>query len=484
MTKRIGKALFDLHAIGTRRAYVRFISHELSWWSDLDGDVIGAVVLDKIDSDYGWVMLARDLVGRFRCIDVDTSLASERLATARLRIAMSAQSRAHDFHGRVGQGDEPNVLLDLFEDRGVPDCDLHEYYLRLRDHLARQPARRVFELISPWLVSSDPHLVKEFQQSQFDQRLWEIYLWVMFRNEGFDVEHQTAPDLKVSLPDFQFTVEATTVAPSTSGPLAVHPEPETPQELEAFLADYMPMKYGSPLVSKLNKIDTHGRHYWQMPGAENIPFVIAIADFHKKADGNSLGSMTYSQGALYQYLYGTRVSAEIEEGKLIFRHTSIGSHSYNGKTVPSGFFDLPDAENVSAVLFSNAATLAKFDRMGVLAGFAPPRHKYIRIGYLFNPDPEALMGIPFKADVSDPSYDEGWGDEVQVFHNPRAIHPIPPPLLPEAAHFFYQDGMLKTLDRGGRVLSSITFIGHAMKESADLDPTTGLPLTPLSPAPS
>lgn len=33
------------------------------------------------------------------------------------------------------------------------------------------------------------------------------------------------------------------------------------------------------------------------------------------------------------------------------------------KQIPSGFFNLPDAENVSAVLFTNTGTIPKFLRM-------------------------------------------------------------------------------------------------------------------------
>jgi hypothetical protein len=43
------------------------------------------------------------------------------------------------------------------------------------------------------------------------------------------------------------------------------------------------------------------------------------------------------------------------------------------KVIPSGFFDLPGPENVSAVLFSNSGTISKFNRMGVVAGFGSRR---------------------------------------------------------------------------------------------------------------
>ena len=278
----------------------------------------------------------------------------------------------------------------------------------------------------------------------------------MFRDQGYDVTHQEAPDLKVSNPWFSFYVEATTVAPSTSGALATHPNPMTPEEVAEFNLNYMPMKFGSPLVSKLEKRDANGLHYWERQGEPNMPFVIAIADFHKEATKEETGSMVYTQSGLYAYLFGARVSVEEVDGKVLLKTVPISEHTYNGKTVPSGFFDLPGAENVSAVIFSNAGTLAKFNRLGIRAGFAPPKYRYFRAGFSFDPDPNALVGTPFYVDVQDPNYVEYWGDEVQVFHNPNAKHPISPEAFPDAANFMYRDGILQTIDRPGRVLGSVT----------------------------
>jgi hypothetical protein len=464
VTKRISRTLFDPLAIGTRLSFTRVVSEECSWWSDLDGQVLGAVVFDKTDQDYGWIMLIRDLAGRFRCVDLEVSLPSERIATARLRLAIAEKTRDKAFHGSEAQGGEPNYVLDLFENRGVPDNKLHKYYREVRDNVSRSPAKKVLQAISPWLVTSDAHLVKEFQEAHFDQRLWEIYLWAMFRDQGYDVKHHEAPDLIVTSPWFAFSVEATTVAPSTAGPLAIHPNPSSPEEMQDFIKHYMPMKFGSSLVSKLNKTDAQGRRYWELPGAENLPFVFAIADFHKEADGATPASMTYSQGGLYVYLFGNRASVNFENGKLVIRNEPVPLHTYKGKTVPSGFFDLPGAENVSAVLFSNAGTISKFERLGVLAGFAPPEHKYIRKGHLFDPNPDAYVGLPFSIDISDPDYEEFWGDEVQVFHNPRALRPLSPEAFPDAANFLYEQGKVVTFDRPGRVLSSLTMILRTTQE--------------------
>ena len=114
------------------------------------------------------------------------------------------------------------------------------------------------------------------------------------------------------------------------------------------------------------------------------------------------------------------ISPQMPNGVFVVRPVKGGDHVFGGKTVPTGFFDLPGSENISAVLFSNAGTLAKFDRIGVTAGFAPPKHTYMRVGLKFDPDPNAIHGIPFSADVAAHGYREYWSDELQLFEVSRS----------------------------------------------------------------
>jgi hypothetical protein len=61
---------------------------ELAWYA-VEGDrVVGVVVEDKHDHDFGWVALMRDPGGVFRAIDLKASLPSEAAATAALHQAL------------------------------------------------------------------------------------------------------------------------------------------------------------------------------------------------------------------------------------------------------------------------------------------------------------------------------------------------------------------------------------------------------------
>jgi hypothetical protein len=459
MTKRLSRARFDLFAIGTRLSPTEIVADELSYWSDLDENVIGVVFRDRVDNDYGWALMVRDRLRRFRGVHLDVSVTSMRRAEAGLRLKIAEVSRVADLAELGIQGDETNAPVDLLTPiPGTRPDQLHPYFVELIERPGRAPARAVLREIGPWLTAADPHFVREFQRHQFDQRLWELYLWATFREGGYDVAHGEAPDFRVSAPGVAFAVEATTVAPSKDGVLSQHPNPKTPEEIAAFLADYMPIKYGNSLTNKLKRRSAAGKAYWEEEGVAGLPFVIAVADFHKPASEDELGSMTYTQSAIWAYLYGFTTDWEMVDGKLVITNRDLKSHTFKGKTIESGFFSLPDAENVSAVVFSNAGTLAKFDRIGVLAGYAPPKHRYIRAGIRYDPNPNAAMGTRFVEDVGADGYSEGWADELQVFHNPRALRPLPKECFGPLNQHFFEDGQMVTYCGSNAVLSSFTMI--------------------------
>ena len=115
---------------------------------------------------------------------------------------------------------------------------------------------------------------------------------------GLDVEQLEAPDFQCRAPGIDFTVEATTVAPSTTGPLADHPNPTTQEEINLFLRDYMPIKFGSALSSKLRRTNKYGLHYWEREESKGKAIPLAIADYHKPAADGAFGSMTHPIGAV------------------------------------------------------------------------------------------------------------------------------------------------------------------------------------------
>jgi hypothetical protein len=465
-SKTISIPRFDLYTIGTRVSWGHHVlAEDLSYWSLHDERVLGLVCRDRTDDDYGWIVFVRDRVGRFRGVLVGHSLPSAAEAEAALRQKIAQVVAEGNLEELGVQGDEPNTPFDVLSVApGTDPARLHPFFRVLSENIERAPARATIKEIAPWLAPTDPHFIREFQGEAFNQRLWELYLWAAFRDFGIDVTQPEAPDFHCNRLGFEFTVEATTVAPSLTGLMATHPDPKTPHEMREFLLHYMPMKFGSALTSKLNKKDASGRSYWERGEGAGQPFVLAIADYHKPGGDGELGSMTYSGSALWLYLYGQRLTWEHVDGKLLVHAAKTGNHSYLNKTVPSGFFDLPGAEHVSAVISTNAGTLAKFDRMGVIAGFSPPNTSYYRSGLRHDPTPDSSQPTPFFEQITENSK-EGWADEIQVYHNPRALHPIPREVLQGAAHHYFEGGKQYTIGPSFRVLGSYTTILRSVPDN-------------------
>lgn len=115
------------------------------------------------------------------------------------------------------------------------------------------------------------------------------------------------------------------------------------------------------------------------------------------------------------------------------------------KEIPAGFLFQPEADQISAVLFSNAGTVAKFNRMGLQSG-SYDKVKALRMGLLYDPDPTATMPQPFAYVVGDRQ--EMWGEEVVLFHNPNAKIPVPKGFFGDIVEVEMRAGDCSSLDPG------------------------------------
>ena len=161
--------------------------------------------------------------------------------------------------------------------------------------------------------------------------------------------------------------------------------------------------------------------YWELPHMKNVPFVLAVHDFCTI----ELNDMVCARNERLPFQSQASWSKD-EAGKFHITEHPIKEHTWGSKTIPSGLFNEPNSEYVSAVPFSNSGTLPKFNRMGKLAGFGSERVLMKRIGVRHNPDDNATEGLPFSVNVEPEEYSEDGSHGVSVFLNPRAVHPVPP----------------------------------------------------------
>lgn len=441
--RRITQTQFDAYCYA-RQPLVRVMSKEVAWFEAGQRKLLATIIFDQSDLDYGYILLGRDSRKMFRCISISMEF-YENIEDAEKSLEKEIIEYVNDGNEIYPQEDEKTVPNEIL----VPVVNsekLHSYFKVLINEPRYEAARNLIKEAVYSYVDPDGHYIKEFQTQGFDARIWELFLYVYLYDAGFEFFHgNVAPDYHVSFFGNECCIEAVTVNPSENLDKDIK-EPETTEEVLALTDNYLPIKFGSSLYSKLQK------KYWEKEHVKNKPLVIAIHDFHRS------GSMMWSRNALSEYLYGRRVRLVEENGVKKVTNEKIEFHQWNEKRIPSNFFELANSENISAVLFTNAATIAKFNRMGKLAGLGSKEVTLIRSGYLFNPEPNALEPIQFSIDVDSPEYEESWSDSLIMYHNPNALHPVDPEWFGTISHEWVDKdtGEFMGYHRPYDVLSSVT----------------------------
>lgn len=435
--REITRRQFDAYCY-VRAPFLRTFSDEIAWFEGFGRKVLGTVVIDYYDRDFGFIILGRDARNIFRAIKLPTEFYST-INKAKDALVLAMEELGLDGQTNYPQGDEKKLPHEIFKLQ-VKDEKVHRYFRLLLSEAHYEGAANLIKEIAYSYIDVDGNYIKDFQSTGFDARLWELFLYMYLHSSSFSINSDYhAPDYVVDYFGNPFSIEAVTV---NSNPTFDEPNPKNSKEAHLLRLDYMPIKFGSPLTTKLKK------RYWIEKHVEAKPLILAVHDYHQPATLDAAGSMTWSRFALMDYLYGARPKFKEEDDKFVVEHTTDSSgvhaiiekvefHSWKGKEIPSDFFGLETAENISAVLFSNTATLTTFNRMGKLAGLGSKGVKMIRSGYRFDPTPFALEPLHFVIDVDSPEYEEGWSDGLVMYHNPNALYPVDINAFANISHVFF-----------------------------------------------
>ena len=450
----ISRVRFDALA-GYSRRPSPFPYSECEWYEIQSERVLGVIVLDGTDSDFAGLALGRDQNRWYRAVGI-TSFC-ENIIVAREALSLLMEEHGGEDDDAFSQGDEWRETTALLKPM-VPKERMAGLLRLLISEDSYSPARGLIEALSPYFRDLDGNFIEQFQTTAFDARIFELYVFATLHELGYTFDqNEAAPDYHCVSYGIDFFVEALTVQP-TAGAVVMGPEEvlresvESPEErIERFS-----IKLGSALFTKLQK------QYWKRPHVVGRPLVFAIQNFSEPL------AMMSSSTPLANYLYGWRHTVSRDTGgHLVITPMRICEHRYKSKVIPSGFFSLEGADNVSAVIFNPHATLPKFNRMGILAEFGSREVNLIRRGTWANHDPNASEGVPFAINVRDPEYAETWVEGLNVYHNPRARFPIDEEWLPGAAHHFLQDdGQIMSHTPEFFPLGSVTFAIGLQHEGA------------------
>lgn len=430
----IKKVRFEALAAYCRHPRTLFQLRETRWLQAHEEAILVVIAQDIEDGDFAAVLLARDLKERYRWVEMTGffSTPEEALAAAPPLV----DKVYSEFDRERAQGDESGTPVDFFTP-AVSAEKLNKDFATVTTLEGYSPAVELMKPMMRWYEDADGNFIEQFQTTGFNTRLWELYIFAMLVEAGF------AFDKEFPMPDFcarnafgSICIEATTVNPSRTrtGELVPPPPLETADQVKEFQRNYMPIRYAGPLTAKL------GKKYWEKEHVNGRPLAFAIQDFHAP------NSMVMSRSALSTYLYGMDWDWKRDpDGALVITPQKIEHHIWGEKVIRSGFFFLPGSENVSAVIANASATISKFNRIGVLAGFGSDRVKLTRHGTAANPDSNSEKPVAFIHYVNAVDYRETWIEGMDVYHNPNALFPLDPQMLPGAAHHrLLPDGQLSS----------------------------------------
>jgi len=297
----------------------------------------------------------------------------------------------------------------------ISEEKLHDNFRRLLDDRYIHSK----EVIAQWangFVDRDGKFALEFQTT-FNGCFWELYLFACLRELQYSVDFSyTSPDFVVSTPKGDFCIEAT-IASNADGTI---PEwgTQIPEHLERdpeLAIDLSTIRLANSISSKYKK---YKDSYAILPHATGKPFVLAVAPFEQPF------FYTQNQHAIRRvlYSYDKPIYEDFPERntRVVYGHEYI---EYilkpNGAPIHLGYFVKPEMTEISAVIFSNTATMGKADALSSDPGLLLFSALWYNKDGLY-PRHEVLHKAEYKETLL---------DGLHVYHNPLAENPLAPDVL-------------------------------------------------------
>lgn len=427
--KPLNEALFAIYALSLPRGHGFGRRPPASFWTAEDGRSCGVVTRDCDDGSYGVLAMRRRSDHVWSVLREDHGFRDEGTAH------MALQAALDDGAGPLSIPNGARKRPALYDLKGKEPSSFYQL-LRSRSH---QPAAWLLNELYLAMPRPDANWVSDFQTVNFHTRMWEAHLLACFREQGLLVSQpHSSPDFRIENRKGGVAwVEAVTANPQTAYEHVGVAPVDPPEDRRERTIGPAAVRFAKTLKSKLD------RKYETLAHVAGQPFALAIADFHGP------GSMVWSREALMCYLYGYHAQTAEILGEVSTFAIEI-ERLLGDQNIPAGPFRTGVTPGLSAVIFTNTGTVAKFNRVAVSGGYQSKGYRYMRIGRFYDLRPGAVEGIPFCLDVATPEYRklwkhiyEPWCADLEVFHNPLADIPLPPALLPEATHWVVENGEIQ-----------------------------------------
>lgn len=124
-----------------------FVAKERAWFADVQANLLGIILEDNFDKDWGFVVLALEEDGWYRAIGVEVSFDTESIAREKIFESMSSLSRAgqksESFYEASDLNFEPYRPVI-----GTIDDEVKRYFKKYPERLYRLDPRKFEELIA------------------------------------------------------------------------------------------------------------------------------------------------------------------------------------------------------------------------------------------------------------------------------------------------------------------------------------------------
>jgi hypothetical protein len=298
---------------------------------------------------------------------------------------------------------------------------VHGDYLKLRTSPYHSGTRCLIDDTWRMLPNPDPHFWTEFRGSGFDARIWELYIYRVLIESGYTVEQPTGGlDFHAIDSESRFALEATVARPSND---------ESSPPWDSILHSFAERQafWGLKLAHRIEA--KRRRRYAKSGRNDEAPIVLAVAPFFGPESHMNSGAM------MLEVLYGVGYDLRQSGRRLSDVRTVETPMIRRGKKeIAAGLFNRPNMYDISAVVFNNCGTVAKFHRMATFAD-GTDGCRLFHAGYCHDHTPESSTPSRFVIEVERGDSHELWGSGCNIYHNPNARIALPRPLFDGASDY-------------------------------------------------
>lgn len=314
----------------------------------------------------------------------------------------------------------PN-LTDIFEPI-VKEERFHPQFRALLNSPFHGEARSLINALYKRMGEPSKAFIRKFQTDNFHSHLFEIACFAYLESAGLKPRRDySSPDFLALRDGLTLAIEATTANPperQAADISLVQMKELSEEELVQKVEAEFPRRMLSILKKKIN------HQYNQLPQCAGHPLILMVAPFFEP------GSVYYTDESLVDCLYGIEDST-------------------------TGFFSLPEAEVISAVLYCNAFTVPRFFRLATPLDDTA-KMSAMREGMYFAVESDGELVVrEYQYRVgSHSSPEETWHEGVTLFLNHNARIPISKEILPCTSSFSVEDRYLVREVHGFHPLTS------------------------------